>query len=156
MHIVWQILNIALLGAALVFFLRKPLAKLLARRSQRIRDSLREVYSAREETLARLALVDAQIKALAREVEEIKNKARKEVDEQRERLLKEAEQECQSLNRSSQQYIERKIDESQKRLKAYAIEKAISCAEEKIALELSEDFHNKLIDAYIKQLSKRT
>ena len=154
MQVFWKLVNIGILAAALVFFLRKPLAKLLARRSQRLRDSLRDVYSAREETLARLALVDAQIKALAREIEEIKHKTSREAEEQQKRILKEAEQECQSVIKSGQQYIERKLDESQKRLKVYAIERAISYAQEKITQQLSEDFHNKLIDAYIEQLGK--
>jgi F-type H+-transporting ATPase subunit b len=154
MQVFWKLANIGILVAALVFFLRKPLAKLLARRSQRLRDSVRDVYSAREETLARLALVDAQIKALAQEIEDIKHKTSREAEEQQKRLLKEAEQECQSLIKSEQQYIERKLGESQKRLKVYAIERAISYAQEKIKQQLSEDFHNKLIDAYIEQLGK--
>jgi F-type H+-transporting ATPase subunit b len=154
MQVFWKLANIGILVAALVFFLRKPLAKLLARRSQRLRDSVRDVYSAREETLARLALVDAQIKALAQEIEEIKHKTSREAEEQQKRLLKEAEQECQSLIKSGQQYIERKLGESQKRIKVYAIERAISYAQEKITQQLSEDFHNKLIDAYIEQLGK--
>jgi F-type H+-transporting ATPase subunit b len=154
MQMFWKLANMVILVAALVFFLRKPLTKLLARRSQRLRDSLRDVYSAREETLARLALVDAQTNALDQEIEEIKQKTRKEAEEQKHRIMKEAEQECQSLMRSGKQYIERKHNESQKRLKVYAIEKAISHAQEKIAQQLSEDFQNKLIDAYIEQLGK--
>jgi F-type H+-transporting ATPase subunit b len=154
MQMFWKLANMGILVAALVFFLRKPLAKLLARRSQRLRDSLRDVYSAREETLARIALVDAQIKALNQEIEEIKHKTSREAEEQQKRILKEGEQECQSLIKSGQQYIERKLDESQKRLKVYAIEEAISYAQEKIIQQLSEDFHNKLIDAYIEQLGK--
>jgi len=155
MQIFWQILNLAILIAMAVFLLKKPLTRFLAKRSLRLRDNLREAYNHKDQSLARLSLLDAQIEYLSREIAEIKEKAKKDALQQREKILKEAQKEYRNLLSAAQQDIEQQFKESQKRLKAYAVDNAINYAEEEIAERLSEELHNRLIEDYIERLSLR-
>lgn len=155
MHLFWQVLNLAILISIIIFFLRKPLSRYLGKRSLDLRDNLREAYSADDQGLARLALVDAQIENLSLEIAEIKEKAKKDSQEQREKVLKEAEQEYQRLLSKAQEDIEHEFKESQKRIKAFTVDKAINYAEQQIVKDLSEELHNRLIEDYIERLSLR-
>ena len=123
-----KIVNFVILFGALVFFLRKPIRVLLAKRTSDIRAALED------------------------EVARIKTLAENDALVEKGRLRALAEYEAVRIRTLAAQDVDARLKAGVRELKAYAAELAAELAEARIKARMTDDLHGELIDRSIEKL----
>ena len=149
-----KIVNFVILFGALVFFLRKPVKAMLAKKTDDIRASLEEARAGREAAEAKLAESEARFAAIEDEVVRIKALAQSDANAEKDRLRALAESEAARIRVLAAQDVDAGLKAGIRDLKAYAAELAAGLAEERIKARLTGGLQGELIDRSIEQMGK--
>jgi len=147
-----KIVNFVILFGALVFFLRKPIRVLLAKRTSDIRAALEDARAARAAAEAKLTESQRRIAALEDEVARIKTLAENDALVEKGRLRTLAESEAVRIRTLAAQDVDARLKAGVRELKAYAAELAAELAEARIKARMTDDLHGELIDRSIEKL----
>ncbi|MEN6310177.1 MAG: ATP synthase F0 subunit B, partial [Acidobacteriota bacterium] len=144
----------AVLFGGLAFLLRKPLAAMLRKKSDDVRESIRLADESnagaarkRTESAARLAGIEEDAKRMRAEAEADARGAK-------DRIARLADEESARIRQFTAQEIDERRRGGVRELKAYAAEKATALARERIRKKLTPESQAALIDKSIERLSK--
>jgi ATP synthase F0 subunit b len=150
--VIGKIINFVILFGGLFYFLRKPIMRILARRTETIAKTLDEAQAARHEAEARLAEARAKVEALEAELLRLRTEAEEEGRREKERIREMAGQEAERLRALARLEIEAHLKSGVRDLKAYTAELAASLAEARLKARLTAADQSGLIDKSIAKL----
>lgn len=149
---VGRIVNILVLLAVLVYFLRKPLGQAFKNRSEEIKKSLIEAREARDRTQAKLAEMERKMQSLDDELRQLKATAEREAAEERARIIESAREDAEKIVALARREIDGLTRSARKELKAYAAELSVGLAEERIKKEINGEDEQKLFEKFVENI----
>ncbi len=145
----YRVMNFVVLAAALIFLLKKPLAKALSGRIDGIQAQLDDLESQKANAEKTLAEYKARIAGLSKEAEGIIAEYIRQGNEAKAKILREAEMSAQKLEEQARRNIENEFAIAKQRLQQDVFEKAMAKAEEIIRKNITADDQNRLVDEYL-------
>jgi F-type H+-transporting ATPase subunit b len=149
---VGKIVNFVLLIGTLVYFLRAPLSTYLANRRTQVRADLDAAEGMKRSAAEQIAQMDAKLKALPRELDELRARGQAEIAAEEQRIRDVAEAERVRLVEQASREIEQQVRMAQRALVEHAADLAVAVAEKKITRDITTDDQARLVDSYLDQV----
>lgn len=149
-----KIVNFAILGGVLVYFLKTPLQTYLASRATHIRQDLVTASELRATASAQLAEIDRKLKALPGELEALKAQGAEDVKAEQARIAQAAAAERDRLIAQTRREIETRLRMARRQLTEHAAALAVQIAEERIRRSITPEDQLRLVDRYAAQLKE--
>lgn len=146
--------NFLILFGSLALVLRKPIQKLLKKRSDDIDQSLRRTEGSRIEAEKKLGVSRARMAGLEAEILRLKEEAEAESRAETERIGRAAADEAERLKKFVRQEVEELARAGMRELIDHAAERATSLARERIRSRLTDEIQAALVDKSIERLSR--
>ncbi len=143
-----KLVNFAALVGILVYFLRAPITRYLADRTETVRRDLVAAETLRTTAQRQLADVEARLAALPGELQALAARGRDELARERERLKAGMLREREKLLESTRREIELQSRVARRDLLEHAADLAMDLARTKIAAEITADDQSRLVDRY--------
>lgn len=150
----WEIANLVLLVAVLVYFGRKPVGSYLAERRGGIQENLASSQQLLDDAEGRLAEWSAKAAQLDQEVERIKEIARHSAEQERERILAEAERSAEAMRRTAKGAIDRELRRAEQVLRDEAADLAVELAEKLLKEQVSDADRTRLVDEFVTRIEQ--
>jgi F-type H+-transporting ATPase subunit b len=147
-----KIVNFAILGGVLVYFLKTPISSYLVTRGTQIRQDLVAAADLRSTAAAQLADIDRKLQALPGELEKLRVQGEQDVKAEQARIAKAAADERDRLIAQTHREIEARLRMAKRQLTEHAAELAVKIAEERIKRTITPDDQLRLVDRYAAQL----
>lgn len=147
--LIWRIMNFAVLAGALIFLLRKPLAKGLESRRQGIRDQLDDLEQQKQDAEKTVAEYKTKLSRLDKEVEKIMAEYIKEGEVAKAKIIEEAKVAAEKLQEQAKKNIEQEFQKARQELKAEMSEQAVSMAEALIKKKIKDEDQERIIGEYL-------
>jgi F-type H+-transporting ATPase subunit b len=148
----FKVINFALLLAALIYLLRKPLRGFLANRSEYIERALEEGRRALDHSQAQLRSIEEKLKHLEEEIAGFKAAAASEMETERQRLRLTADDEAARILDAARAQIETSTRAARLELKWYAAEQALQLAETTLRQRLDETAQQQLVYRFVQEV----
>jgi len=152
--VIYMFINFILLMVVLVYFLYRPIQKILAERRRKIGDDLHEAEKSRESwgksrQEAKLACEKAQNEAF-----EIVNRAKLEAEKLRQEILTSAQREAEEVRIKTQKEIERAKKTANAELREGAVTLALMATSKVISDQMNKEINEKLIRSTLDLIEK--
>lgn len=150
--VIAKAVNFSILAAALVYFLRVPVAAYLNGRIGKVREDLVTAAETRETAVRQLAAIDAKLAALPAELEALKKRGAEDLVAERVRIEQDAQTERQRVLEHTQREIDMRLRVAKRELLELAATLAVNVASERIRTSITPDDQARLVDRYAAQL----
>jgi len=147
--LVWRTMNFAVLAAALIFLLRKPLAQALASRRKGIRDQLDDLERQKQEAEKQLVEYKEKLTRLDEETEKIIAQYIQDGEAAKAKIIEEAKAVSEKLQEQAKKNIEHEFNKAKQELKAEMAEQAVTMAEELIKKHIRDEDQERIINEYL-------
>jgi F-type H+-transporting ATPase subunit b len=148
----WQLLNLVLFFAVLIYFVARPLTAAFRNRQLRVEESLKQARERRAEAARFEAEIHERMARLEREVAEIRAQGVSEGEGERRALLERADQEADRVRRESQAEIERRLEYAKEDLRRTAADLIAASARERVAREITDEDRRRLLSESVDRL----
>jgi F-type H+-transporting ATPase subunit b len=145
-------LNIAVFIGILAYVLGKPLAAFFNTRSRRITEDLNRAKVERAAAEAKLAEVNARLKGLNDEREQIRRDAEAEAEAEAMRLSSRTQEEVRRVSEAAEREIAGALKSARADLQAFAAEKAVELAEAQIKSQMNDEDRHRITSKYTEQM----
>ena len=149
---VGKIVNFALLVGTLVYFLRAPVSGYLTTRRTQVRADLDAAEAMKRSAAEQIAEMEAKLKALPRDLEELKARGQAEIAAEETRIRELAEAERVRLVELASREIDQQVRMAQRALVEHAADLSVSVALAKIKRDITSDDQARLVRAYLDQV----
>ena len=150
---VGKIVNFTLLVGTLVYFLRAPLSTYLTTRGTQVRADLDAAEAMKRSAADQIEQMEAKLKALPRELDELKARGQAEIAAEEARIRELAEAERVRLVEQASREIDQQVRMAQRALIEHAANLSVSVAEQKIKRDITSDDQVRLVKAYLDQVT---
>ncbi|WP_303721892.1 ATP synthase F0 subunit B [Malonomonas rubra] len=150
----WRILNFGCVVAILVYFLRKPLKKGLAGRTEEIEKALAEAKQAKEEAEAKFAEYDHKLDKATEEIAELGETIRREGELEKQRIIENAKQAAVKIEQDAEKAAELEVAKARQELQKEAAALAVEMAENLLKKSFTKDDDTRLIDEYMQKVGE--
>lgn len=150
----YRVLNFGLVVALLVYFLRKPLKKGLAGRSEEIEKALATAKLAKEEAEAKFAEYDRKLDQATDEIAEISDAIRREGELEKQKIIENAKQMAIKIEQDAEKAAELEVAKARRELQQEAAQLAVSLAEELLQKNFTKDDDTRLVDEYMQKVGE--
>lgn len=147
-----KVVNFAILGGVLAYFLRAPISTYLASRATQIRQDLVTAAETRATATAQLAQIERKLQALPAELEALKAQGAEDVKAEQARIAQAAATERQRLIAQTRREIETRLRLARRQLTEHAAQLAVTIAEDRIRRTITPEDQLRLVDRYAAQL----
>jgi F-type H+-transporting ATPase subunit b len=147
-----KIVNFAILGGVLVYFLKSPVSAYLISRSTQIRQALVTAAETRATAAAQLTDIERKLQALPAELEKLRAQGEQDLRAEQARIAQAAAAERERLIAQTHREIQTRLRLAQRQLTEHAADLAIRIAEERIRRMITPDDQLRLVDRYAAQL----
>jgi F-type H+-transporting ATPase subunit b len=147
-----RLLNFGLLVGILGYFLGPLIGRYLNDRSGQIRADLVQAAAMRRTAESQLAEIDARLKALPAELEELRRRGTEEIAAEEARIRAASEAERDRLLGHMRRDIDLQLRIARRELVHEAAALAVGVAERRIRSIITPDDHRRLLDRYTRQL----
>jgi F-type H+-transporting ATPase subunit b len=149
-----RLFNFALLAAALVYFLKSPIAVYLSSRATQIRQDLVAAKDLRERATAQLAEIDQKLKTLPAELDALKVRGAEDLKAERARIAQAAAAARERLLEQTRREIATRLRLARRELTEHAAQLAVQIAEQRIRRSITADDQLRMVDRYTTQLKE--
>lgn len=150
----WKVANFVLLAGLIGFFIYKKAGGFYSARSAEIRQGLDEAARAKEEAEARYLEIDERLANIGRDVEALREQARREARAESQRAKCETERELKKVQAQAGQEIASAAKVARQELRTYAAELAVGLAAQKIQQRLTPDAEAAIVSVVMKDLEQ--
>jgi F-type H+-transporting ATPase subunit b len=150
----FRVLNFGIVVALLVYFLRKPLKKGLAGRTEDIEKALAEAKQAKEAAEAKFAEYDRKLAQATEEIAEISAAIRREGELEKQRIIENAKQLAVKVEQEAENAAGLEVAKARHALRQEAVQLAVSLAEEMLTKNFTKDDDTRLIDEYMQKVGE--
>jgi len=147
-----KIVNFAILGGVLFYYLRTPISTYLASRGTQIRQDLVTASEMRAAAAAQLAEIEKKMQALPAELDALKARGAEDVKSEQARIAQAAATERERLIAQTHREIDTRLRMARRQLTEHAAGLAITLAEERIKRTITPEDQLRLVDRYATQL----
>ena len=147
-----KVVNFAILGGVLFYFLKTPIGTYLLSRATHIRQDLVTASETRATAAAQLAEIERKLQALPAELEALKKQGALDVKAEQARIAQAAAAERERLIAQTHREIETRLRLVRRQLTEHAADLAVKLAEERIKRTITPDDQLRLVDRYATQL----
>ena len=151
--VVAKAFNFAILAGVLVYFLKAPLLAYMDGRIRKVREDLVTAAETRETASRQLADIDAKLKQLPAEIEQLKARGAEDLGAERARIEAAAESERQRLLEQTRREIDMRLQVAHRELVEHAASLAVQVAGSRIRQTITPDDQARLVDRYAAQLT---
>jgi len=151
--LVAQIVNVAILFGLLYLVAYKPIMRMLDERSRRIKESMEQAESVREQVARTEEEVRKQLEAASREGQERIARAAQVGEELKQKAQKESRQEAETIIARARTEIQRERDEAIGELRKEFADLTILAAGKVIDRSLDKKAHREIIDKVLEESS---
>ncbi|MFC2001509.1 F0F1 ATP synthase subunit B [Chloroflexota bacterium] len=148
-----QIVNFAILFGLLYLVAYKPILRMLDERSKRIKESMEQAESVKEQAAHAEEEIKKQLEVAGREGQARIAKAAQIGEETKQKAQQEARQEAEALVTRARSEIQRERDEAIGELRREFADLTILAAEKVIDRSLDKEAHRQLIDKVLEESS---
>lgn len=148
----YRVMCFVVLVGALVYFLKKPVAKFLNQRIEHIKDDLDTLELKKKEAEEALAGYRLQLAEMDKEAVKIQEEYKKQGEAARELIIKEAEVSAAKIKEQARNAIEEEFVRAKQKLQAEIMEVALEKAEALIKDRIRPEDHERLTAEYIKKV----
>ena len=148
----YKVINFAVLAAALVYLLRKPMSKYLSDRIKGIQDQLDELEAKKKAAEEELARYNQKFQQLEQESEKIIEQYIQQGEDAKSRIIQEAGAAAEKLQEQARRNIEHEFKKARESLKAEVLEQSLAKAEELLKNKISADDQERLVDEYLEKV----
>lgn len=149
-----QVLNVAILIAVLVYFLRKPVAAYLAERSELMKKSIEEAARARASAAEKLAAIEARVAGLADEIAELNRRTDADADEEARRIQGAAQAEMERLRAQVRFTADQEVRKAKAELRKEAAELSAQAAAELVAKTITPEDQERMVRENIDRIGE--
>jgi len=154
--VVAKAFNFAILVGVLVYFLKAPLLAYLDSRITKVRADLVTAADTRETASRQLAEIDAKLKQLPAELEQLKARGAEDLAAERARIEAAAEAERQRLLEHMRREIDMRVQVARRELVEHAATLAVEVASSRIQQTITPADQARLVDRYAAQVGGGT
>ena len=147
-----KIVNFAILGGVLFYFLRSPISAYLVSRATTIRQDLVTAAEMRATATAQLAEIEKKMQALPSELEALKARGAEDLQAEQARISEAAAAERERLIAQTRREIQARLRMARRELTEHAANLAVQIAEERIKRTITPEDQLRLVDRYAAQL----
>lgn len=151
---VFQVTNFILLLLVLYKFAGPGVRNFFAARSQSIRQSLKEAEDAKLEAERKLQENEAKLKALDKEIEELRTVVENEGRSEKERIIAQAEKEAEAIKEQAKIIAQQEIKRAKQELRKEAARLSLQHAEEMVKGAINDEDQARLRNDYISQITQ--
>jgi F-type H+-transporting ATPase subunit b len=146
-----QIVNFVILFGLLYLVAYKPIMRMLDERSKRVKESMEQTESIKEEAARAEEEYKKRIETASKEGQEVVARAVRTGEEIRQKAQQEARPEAEALIAKARLEIQRERDEAIGELRKEITDLTILAAEKVIERELDKEAHRQLIDKVLEE-----
>jgi F-type H+-transporting ATPase subunit b len=147
-----RLMNFGILAGTLFYLLRSPFRKYLTDRGTQIRGDLVNAAETRRVAAAQIEEIDRRMKALPRELDELRAQGAQEMTAEEARIEAAAAAERERLLGQARREIDLQVKVAERDLVAFAAELAVAVASDRIKRNITEDDQKRLVDRYLQLL----
>jgi ATP synthase F0 subunit b len=148
----WQIANLVLFFAVLIYFVARPLTEAFRKRQVKIEEDLKQARERRAEAAKFEAEIHERMARLEREVEEIRSQGVADGESARTALEERARQESERVREASREEIERRVAAAKEQLRLVAAGLTASTAVEILSREITDEDRRRLLNDSVTRL----
>ncbi|MBD3413040.1 MAG: hypothetical protein GF421_01240 [Candidatus Aminicenantes bacterium] len=149
-----KVINFVVLFGGLFLILKNPIKNYFNQRKKEVNRSINQAAENKKQSQSKLGQARSRLDALSEEVKGIKDQAESEGHRQKEKIIQSAKQEAKRLKDLSGREIDLIYDSGKKELRAYAGERAVKAASQRIKQRMTPELHSAIIDRSIERLEK--
>lgn len=149
-----QAVNVAILVAILVYFLKKPLSSYLKERSELLRKSIDDAAKARAEAAEKLSAIQARMARLSGEIEEMNRRMESEAGDEAKRLHDLAQAEIARVLEQSRFAAEQEVKKAREDLRREAADLSAAAAEELVKKSVTPDDQERIVRENIDKIKE--
>jgi F-type H+-transporting ATPase subunit b len=147
-----KVVNFAILGGVLFYFLKTPIRTYLVSRATHIRQDLVTASEMRAAASAQLVEIERKLQALPAELDALKAQGAEDVKAEQARIAQAAAAERERLIAQTRREIDTRLRMARRQLTEHAAELAVRIAEERIKRTITPEDQLRLVDRYAAQL----
>jgi F-type H+-transporting ATPase subunit b len=151
----WQVLNVLLLLAVLIYFARKPVLAFLASRRDEITKNLESSSALLAESERRLDEWSRKAADLDREAESIRQATRRAAEAERDRILADAHATADRIRQSAAAVAERELHLAHEALRREAADLAVELAAKILREQVNDGDRTRLLDEFIGRVEQK-
>lgn len=149
-----QAVNVGILVAVLVYFLKKPLSSYLKERSELLRKSIDDAAKARAEAAEKLSDIQARMARLSGEIEEMNRRMESEAGDEAKRLRETAQAEIARVREQSKFAAEQEVKKAREELRREAADLSAAAAEEMVKRSVTPDDQERIVRESIEKIKE--
>jgi len=149
-----QAVNVGILVAVLVYFLKKPLSSYLKERSELLRKSIDDAAKARAEAAEKLSAIQARMARLSGEIEELNRRMEGEAGDEAKRLHDLAQAEIARVREQSRFAAEQEVKKAREDLRREAADLSAAAAEEMVKKSVTPDVQERIVRENIDEIKE--
>jgi F-type H+-transporting ATPase subunit b len=150
----WQVANVVLLLAVLIYFARKPVLTYLAGRRDTIAKNLESSAQLLSESERKLAEWSRKAASLEQEAESIRQATLRAAEAERDRILADARVTAERIKQSASAVAERELRLAQAALRREAADLAIELAAKILREQVNDADRTRLVDEFIGRVER--
>ncbi len=152
--LLWQVLNLAVMIAALTVILHKPVAKILGEREERVEKTLAQAASSQKEAEALLARYQQQVQNAKQEAQGIVDRAANLGEQMRQEIVRNAESEAIRAMTRAKAEITAEKDKALSQIRDEVASLAVLAAGKIIGRSMTVADHEKMVKDFVAELDK--
>lgn len=145
----FRVINFAVLAAALIYLLKKPITQALNGRIEGVREQLETLEAKKKEAEKQLAAYNQKLSQMDQEAKNILANYIQQGEETKARLIEQAKLAAEKLEAQAQRNIEHHFQQAKLKLQSELIEKALVKAEAIIKDSISDKDQERLVEEYL-------
>ena len=149
---IWQILNLVLFFAVLLYFIARPMAETFRKRQLEIEERRREAEKQRAAVQQLSTEIRERTTRLEREIEEVRRQGLAEGESARAALSERAREEAARVLRDSQEEIGRRLAAAKEELRKAAADLTAAAATEVVSREITEEDRRRLLSESVQKM----
>ncbi|MGE5276789.1 MAG: hypothetical protein ACM3SU_07325 [Acidobacteriota bacterium] len=151
---IWQLANLALFIAVLVYFVARPLTEAFRKRQIEVDKRLQEARERRGEAARFEGQIRERMERLEREIEEIRKQGLADGESARSALDLRAKEEAERIRKESEDEIERRVSAAKEELRQTATNLMASAARDIVSSEINEEDRRRLLAESVSRLKE--
>ncbi len=149
---IWQLLNLVLFLAVLLYFVARPLAETFRKRQLEIEERRKEAEKHRAAVDRLAADIRERTTKIERDIEEIRSQGRADGEEARKALAARANEEAERIRRDATEEIERRVAAARGELRQAAANLTAAAATEILSREITPADRERLLAESVSRL----
>jgi F-type H+-transporting ATPase subunit b len=147
-----QFINFAILVAALVYFLKKPLKEYLLKRHDSVKEKIEEADRLLREAEEAKKVYEERLSKLESEIEAFRAAAFEEMEKERKKILDDARGLASRISEQARLAYEQEMKEALVKVRAEIAGQTIAAAERKVREVFRKEDHDRMVEEFIQKV----